>query len=488
MWKGDLQGPQVADSSDHPDRNVGAVSRRAQIRRAQPHRQERVMKRIILFVAVAAAVTTFEAVYLTGRQGPQSTAAAVAQVNGGAQAAGELRSLDAAKDIVPAAGGCLILAAAAWAAAPWLRRPGLRARLSRAGSKVGILGLTVMLPWLAGCKPYDRPEYVEIDTSETGFLIPLEGDGTAQARFQSEDYLRQRKVAAKRIQITHRWSQEGRMEWDGRWIAGVRLVKVNRAPVTREWKMSERPASDALRRPDAADRAIWIESADSVGFSMGFTCTAHIVEEDAARFLYWYPSGTLADVMDHEMRGRIQQVAAEVAAKYPLDQLRSKKQEITDAVRKDLSQHFANRGITVSTVGMFGGMTYENPAIQKSIDETFIAQQLKVVAAAKLEAQMKENEKIRLEAEGQAEKARREALGLADARKTGAEAEATAIREINKAAIEAQSNPLFLQLKTLEVEKARIERWDGRWPQTWLGGASPNLLMALPNPPTNGGR
>jgi len=34
-------------------------------------------------------------------------------------------------------------------------------------------------------RPYDRPEYVEIDTSETGFLIPLEGDSTEQVKFQS---------------------------------------------------------------------------------------------------------------------------------------------------------------------------------------------------------------------------------------------------------------------------------------------------------------
>ena len=274
---------------------------------------------------------------------------------------------------------------------------------------------------------------------------------------------------------------------DGRWIPAVRLIKVNRAPITREWTMSERNHTDGQHRPDLSDKAIWIESADSVGFSMGFTCTAFITEEDAARFLYWYPSGTLSDVMDREMRGRIQQTAAEVAAKYPLDELRSKKQEISDAVKKDLTNYFSNRGITVSTVGMFGGMTYENPAIQKAIDETFIAQQLKVVSSAKYEAQQKVNDRIRLEAEGLAERARREAMGLADARKTAAEAEATAIREVNRAAQEAQSNPLLLQLKTLEVEKARVERWDGKYPQWWMGGGggSPNLMFSVPTPPVS---
>jgi len=332
---------------------------------------------------------------------------------------------------------------------------------------------------LGGCvKSYDKPEYVEIDTSETGFLIPLEGDSAKQARFESVDYLQERKVAAKRIQITHRWNQEGRWSNDGRWLPLVRLVKVNRSPVTREWTAEGKHAT--------GDKAIWVESGDSVGFSMGFTCTAFIAEEDSAKFLYWYPSGTLSDVMDREVRGRIQQISAEVAARYPLDQLRSKKQEISDAVKKDLTNFFLGRGITVTTVGMFGGMTYENPAIQKSIDETFIAQQLKVVSAAKLEAQQKDNERIQLEAEGLAVKARQEAKGLADARTLAAQAEAGAIREINKAAQEAQSNPLLLQLKTLEVEKARVERWDGKYPQWWMAGtgagSAPGLLIQTPAP------
>ena len=221
---------------------------------------------------------------------------------------------------------------------------------------------------------YDRPGYIEIDTSETGFLIALEGDGTQQARFQSEDYLKQRKVATKRVQILHRWSQEGRMVNDGRWIPTVRLVKVNRSPITREWMSSQAAgANGQAHAPAGNDRAIWIESADSVGFSMGFTCTAFISEDDAAKFLYWYPSGSLAGVMDQEVRGRIQQVAAEVAARYPLDALRLRKQEIADEVKRDITNFFTTRGVSVTTVGMFGGMTYENPEIQKAIDQTFIA-------------------------------------------------------------------------------------------------------------------
>lgn len=131
-------------------------------------------------------------------------------------------------------------------------------------------------------------------------------------------------------------------------------------------------------------------------------------------------------------------------------------------------------------------MTYENPEIQRAIDGTFIAQQAKVVAEAKYEAQKKENERIELEANAIAEKARREAMGLADAKKTAAAAEAEAIREVNRALNEAAQNPVLYQLKALDVEKARIEKWDGRYPTYFMGtsAGSPNLMLQVPTPGT----
>lgn len=452
------------------------------------------MKRLMIFGVVTVALWAAENWWLSARQADLSARLALGQFDGGERAARELRVFQTLKDDVLLGTGLATLLAAVVTLGPLARKLSQRAGATPLGARLRKLfgstaSLVVALASLAltgGCiKPYDTPEYVEIDTSETGFLIPLEGDGTQQAKFQSEEYLKQRKVAAKRVQITHRWSQEGRIAASGRWIPTVRLVKVNRSPVTREWMSPDTMDAQGNHRPTQSDKAIWIESGDSVGFSMGFTCTGFISEDDAAKFLYWYPSGSLADVMDREARARIQQVAAEVAAKYPLDVLRSKKQEISDGVKRDLTNFFATRGITITTVGMFGGMTYENPAIQKSIDETFIAQQLKVVSEAKFEAQKKENERIELEANAVAEKERREAQGKADARTTAAKAEAEAIRQINAAAQEAQGNPLLLQLKSLEVEKARIEKWDGRYPQWWMAGntaGGPNLLFQTPLP------
>jgi len=310
--------------------------------------------------------------------------------------------------------------------------------------------LCTMIPFMTSCrKPYQTPVYSEISNNETAFVIPLEGDTNNQAKFGSKESLEKHKVATKRIEIPTRWNQTGRKAHDGKWIPTVTVIVVDRSPITRNWEAGSK----------GKDSAVWVESSDSVGFSMGFNCTAFIKEEDTATFLYWYSSGSLASLMDSEIRGRIQQVAAEESAKFPLDILRDKKNEIAAAVRADIIPFFAQRGITITTVGMFGGMTYENPSIQESIDNVFVAQQEKNVALAKFEAQKKENERVILEAQG-----------VAEQRKIQSDAEAKAITSLTQAV--AQGGENYLQLKSLEVQMQQVEKWDGKLP-TVSNGALP---------------
>jgi hypothetical protein len=315
-----------------------------------------------------------------------------------------------------------------------------------------------------GCiKPYDKPEYVEIGSSETAFVIPLEGDTKSQAKFDSAAFLETKKVSAKRIQIAHRWNQTGRWETDGQYISTVKVIRVDRSPVTRVWQTDGNKGKD---------QAIWIESADSVGFSMGWSCTAYIKEEDASNFLYMYPSGSLAAVMDQEIRARIQQVSSRVAAMYKLDDLRGKKNELADSVKEDITKFFISRGITITTIGMVGGMTYENPKIQDAIDLTVVSQQEKVNAKAMLDAQEDKNTRIKSEALALAEAARMKAKGEADGQLMKAQAEASGVQAVSKAIADANSNPQLVSLKQIEVDKIRAEKWNGQYPDTIVGAGS----------------
>lgn len=342
-------------------------------------------------------------------------------------------------------------------------------------SMLMLVVLVTLSSFQYGCmKPYDKPEYVEVKSSETAFVIPLEDNVEKQVKFDSAKYLEGRKVSGKRIPITHRWNRTGRWETNGAWIPTVKVVLVNRSPETRTWETND---------PKQRGNAIWVESADSIGFSMGWNCTAYIKEEDCSQFLYMYPSGSLASVMDSEVRAMIQQETALFSAKYPLDVLRTKKNELAESVKSFVVAFFEKRGITITTIGMCGGMTYENPEIQKKIDETFVIQQEKVNASSMLAAQEDKNKRIKSEAEAVATAAVSKAKGEADGKlllaKTEAdgklmlaETEAKGIRLVSQAITEANNNPQLVQLKQIEVDKVRAEKWTGHYPTTIIGSGA----------------
>lgn len=337
------------------------------------------------------------------------------------------------------------------------------------------MGLMVLM--LTGCKPYDEPEYISVDTSETAYLIPLEQNSESK-KLESPGAYDDLRVSSRRVQIPHRWNKTGRAPWTGQWIGTVRLVTVNRTTVTEEWRSGEN------------DQAIWVESADSIGFSIGFNCSANISEPNASTFLYNYPASPTSEgtsrlriVMESEIRNKIQEVAADFAAEYTLDLLRAQKNEMISRIRNEVIPFFEEKGISITTIGMFDGFTYENAQIQTSIDNVFVAQQEKNKEAALLEAMEDKQERLRLEGAAIANQNREEAQGEADAVLIRAQAEADSITLVNEATLAAQDNVLFLQVKMLEVELERIRTWDGSVPNMMFGGDNGAFLpmIQIPN-------
>jgi SPFH domain / Band 7 family len=339
-------------------------------------------------------------------------------------------------------------------------------------------------------RPYDVPEFIEVDASESAFLIPLEGDTTNQSAFQSVKFLEEKKIATKRVQITHRWLPMGYLPRDGHYVGTVRLVKVDRRPITREWTKSPRTGTSSK------DEAIAVESKESVNFSMGIGCTAFIPEESAAVFLYSYPSKSLAEMMDMEVRARIHQIVAEEAGNYNVFDLPSKKNEIMKAVREDVVPFFKKKGIEITTLAILGGLNFDNKEIQHAIDDAAKASQLKVAAEAKRAAQEVENKTLLLAADGKALAAKRdaeskievellrveseakvrirEAEGLAEAMKKSADAKAYEAQKAN------EQPETYLRLRQLEAEIQRWKQWDGRYPQYVLQlGATPGSLGVM---------
>lgn len=414
-------------------------------------------KRITWFTIIT--ILMFGAYWITNKtvDVPVANAVALAQVNGGDEEFAAVNALESIRN------NALPLAVIVWfwASIVILVPRGLfsKANKENAAATAKVASIVMLALYASGCRmPFDTPEYIEIEPHQTAYVIPIDTQSKNQVKFASEEYLDELKVAAKRVQIPHRWVKTGRWSgaYQGKYIGTVRVVVVDRTPLTREWD------SDAK-----TGKAIWTESADSVGFSMGWNLTAYVQEKDTSKFLYWYPSQSLAVVMDNEIRGRIQQSSATECAKFKLDDLRNKKNEIADAVRTDIIPFFASRGITITSIGQFGGMSYENPRIQEAIDQTFITQQEKVNAASMLEAQADKNARILSEANALADAAARKGKGEADA-----------ITFVNEALAKAANNPQLIQLRALEVESLRVAKWGGTYP-TMVSGEGANLWVGL---------
>ena len=203
---------------------------------------------------------------------------------------------------------------------------------------------------------------------------------------------------------------------------------------------------------------------------MGFNCTATILPEDTARFLFWYKGNSLQEVMDTEIKARYQQAGARTAANTPMETLRGDKQKIVDAIETDIVPFFKQRGITITTVGQFGGIVYQDKDIAERIEEVYKAQQLQELAYAKLQAQTNINLQIQLEAQAQATARETAAKAEAEAVFLKFDGEARGIKALNKALAEANNNPDLVKLRALEVEKVKVEKWGGQVPSFYITG------------------
>lgn len=300
-----------------------------------------------------------------------------------------------------------------------------------------ILALAMCLA-LCACKPYDTPEFVTIEASQTAFLIPLVGDTTQQSAFESEEMLAEAKVATKEIQIPHRWVQTGRWESIGEYRPSAALIIVERKPVSRSWESGDSAAT-------SSNRAIFGETADNIGIYVGMNCTAMIEEKDAAKFLYRYNNTPLETIIDTDIKKMVEDRFNIETAKYTSTDLGAKKGEIMEAVKAYVVEYFTEYGITITVLGLKEGISFENTAIQTAIDQKFASEQKVVIQENENEANL-------------------------------AKAEAEAQAMILKAEAEAEANRILAESLSEEIlEKMYYEKWDGKLPGVY--GGDGNLLQ-----------
>lgn len=298
-------------------------------------------------------------------------------------------------------------------------------------SLIGLILICSM--FMTGCmKPYNKPKFEEITPSQTAFLIPMTGDTTQQGVFESEELLQESKVASKRVQIPREWVKTGRISWSGKYMDTHQLVIVERKPETREWQNGTDGTS-------AKNQGVTAESKESIGFTASVNCSAQIDEKNAVKFLYRYNNKTLESIMDTEIRARVESKFVEECSERTLEQIIANKTEIMDSVRNDVVPYFAERGVTITSLGLKGEFTYLDASIQKSMNAKFTAEK-------ELQAQEAINNKNISEAEA------------------------------NKKVIEIQAQTLDaqLELKKLDIMEKMVEKWNGQLSK--VGGNSPFIL------------
>lgn len=304
--------------------------------------------------------------------------------------------------------------------------------------------LTVIGLASIGCKPVNVPDIVTIEPSQTAFLVPLEGDTNSQSSFDSEDFYKKSKVAIKRVEITKRWRQTGRFWFEGQYIPEFRLLVVERKPETREWISTTGTDASA---------GIKSESKESIGFVAGMNISAQIDEPNAAKFLYRYNNKPLKDIMDDEIRARIEGKFVEQCAMYTLDEFLVNKAKVMNAVRQDVIPYFLERGITITVLGLKNNLDYEEPEIQESINRKFTAEQERI-------AQEDINQKNISKAQAE----QRAAQLLAD-----------------------PQVKLLKQFELMEKQIAMLEKkWNGVMPNTLVTGSNSsqnafNMLLNMPS-------
>jgi regulator of protease activity HflC (stomatin/prohibitin superfamily) len=306
---------------------------------------------------------------------------------------------------------------------------------------------------LVGCAPVRIDPLENIDTNETAFVVPLEGASNAdQKMFMSMEYLEKAKVATKRVTIPQRYRVTGRLWFDGEWIPTMRVIKVNRAPITREWTDEEARGTN-----NQVDDSISVQSKDSIGFKVGINITVFVAEENAAKFLYYYAGKPLHQVVDENIRGYVTSILTREFGSRTLEEAKLAKREISDLLLSDCQETYSKMGITVSSLGIIGGMRYSNPEIQKSINDNYVAG---------MKIQQSENEKL--------------AQVNINAKDLSVAQNARAMAEEFAKAQEAQIAKTRLQIELTKAEamKAAAEKWTGQMPASVLPQGS-NLLFGL---------
>jgi hypothetical protein len=324
---------------------------------------------------------------------------------------------------------------------------------------IGLLGLAALL--ITGCKPVKVLDVKEIRPNETAWVIPLDTQTqNGQVKFNSVEFLNQKKIAAKRVMIDKVERKTGRFYWDIEWIPAVRVIAVDRTLVTREW------TDDEVSGTSASDQGIHVNTKDNIKLVIGVTITVSIDEDNASTYLYYHGERPLAEVTDQNIRSFVIKVLSQHVSSMDLHDFQNNQDKIYVSLSQEVTKEFLTKGITVQYVGNSKGWKFADENIQKAINASYIAQQDNKTAQMEQEAKRTRNATDLLNQEN-----------INKIKVMQAQAEVDAATKLENAKEAAQfQNQLKIALIEAEAKKTMAEKWSGQMPANILPSDSPMLM------------
>ena len=307
--------------------------------------------------------------------------------------------------------------------------------------------LAVMSVMCTSCmfiRPYDKPEYVQIDTNETAFVIDLfaESEDNAQATLTSEDYYEKHLLNEKLVQIPHKWVKTGRMRGTGKYIPKLKVVAVSNSPITGTW-----------------DDEIKVETKGSQGFTVPMKYAIRVTPHDSGRFLSKFPANIPVQdarskmlsspekVADNQFRNIVAAELSKEFHKYEYKDVLPNRDDIVAAAIDRIQEWAKEFGITIDNLAVWNGLIPDDATLQNQMDE-----QAKLAAQVETEKKRFDAEKQKKENEIELQKMEKQRI-LAETENAKAEARKT----VETQQILAQTSNIELARKQREQEIANLK-------------------------------
>lgn len=227
----------------------------------------------------------------------------------------------------------------------------------------------IFIVLMVSCSNY-KIEVIEPD--EWAILVPVDGDTTQQAKDNSYAMYKDSLVSGKTITIPYKRINIGLGRYHK--VPAFTLYKTKRTPISRTWYsvVSTDQTGNVVYTQKGDKPGFATESAGSTGLMIGFNVTYNVTAPK--KYLYWKGKDPdLATFGDSTIYTTLSALVNETVSTYRDEELTTRKSEISRKLKEMLNERYTTQyGVDITELGIVGGIQFDNPEIQKQIDNRMI--------------------------------------------------------------------------------------------------------------------